>query len=212
MKKELFYVFAMLILISISLTGCVNLSARPEEAFPAEVPNVDYQPRRWGEEEARWGYPENKRVNTQIGTAQGAVYAQPAKSRVEDGARELPPPVYAISGVKNQEIHEIWENVDIVLILPEKDSFNRRIPGGTDVIGWIQNDLHGLEARIHEVKKGAKNARIYISGKSTQTMRETIRVLVPAEFLKSGQPRQFTSPSEEETLKAWNEQQEKLGN
>jgi hypothetical protein len=148
----------------------------------AEVPDEAYYPRR----------------NPRAEQAQGEVYAVPAKN-LKEPVEALPPPVYAISGVKNQEIRVTYptEVVDIVVILPEGDSFNRDISETWDATAWIQNLPSGLTARAHEVKKGAREIRLFVSGTPTEARRSNIRVKIPASFLANGREREFVSSTEE---------------
>jgi hypothetical protein len=154
----------------------------------AEVPERDYLPRR----------------NPAVQRASGDVYALPA-NQLKPEAERLPPPVYAISGVRGQEIQEIAppEVVDVVVDLPDPETFSRGILEGEDVSDWIQNLPDGLTAQAHGIKKGAKSIRIYISGTPTVTMREVIRVNIPGTYLTSGRARDFASPTEEESFKSW---------
>jgi hypothetical protein len=142
------------------------------------------------------------RRNDNVKVASGRIYARPAERLDPEGER-LPPPVYAISGVKGQEIHELWEVVDVWIILPEKETFSRGLLEGEDVANWIQNLPTGLEARAHKAKKGATSVKIYISGTPDVTMREIIRVSIPGTYLTSGTSRSFVSPTEDESFKAW---------
>jgi hypothetical protein len=159
-----------------------------EVADVAEVPEQDYMPRR----------------NPGVQRAEGSVYALPASPLLPEAER-LPPPVYAISGVKGQKILEDnpLEVVDIVIILPEKETFSRGILEGEDVSNWISNLPEGLEARAHGIKKGATSVKIYISGTPAVTMRERIRVSIPGTYLTGGNSRDFVSPNEEESFKSW---------
>jgi hypothetical protein len=118
----------------------------------------------------------------------------------------LPTPVYAISGVRNQEIQEKerwWEVADIVVQLPAGESFSRGLLEGADVSDWILNLPAGLEGRAHNVKKGATSIRIYVAGTPTVTAREQIKVKIPGTFLTGGVDLQFVSPTETETISAW---------
>jgi hypothetical protein len=136
--------------------------------------------------------------------ADGWVYALPATPLKPEPER-LPPPVYAISGVRGQEIMEDspLEAVDINVILPEKETFSRGILEGEDVSNWIVNLPRGLEARAHGTKRGATSIKIYISGTPEVTMREVIRVTIPGTYLTGGSARSFVSPGEEESNRAW---------
>jgi hypothetical protein len=159
-----------------------------EVADVAEVPEYDYEPRQ----------------NPGVQRASGNVYALPASPLMPEAER-LPPPVYAISGVRGQEILEDspLEAVDIVVILPERETFSRGILEGADVSNWISNLPNGLEARAHGIKRGATSIRIYISGTPTVTMREVIRVNIPGTYLTGGNSRDFISPNEEESFRSW---------
>jgi hypothetical protein len=210
MKKELFFVFAGLIMISFSVFGSglsdsrsrssgSNRRAVSEGEDLAEVPDIDYIPRQ-NPLVQRAGVirPEDLR-------AKGDVYALPATALKPEEER-LPPPVYAISGVKGQEINENdpwWEVVDIVVVLPEREKFSKGLIEGHEVNEWILNLPKGLEAKVHRIKKGATTVKIYISGIPEETMRDTIRVTIPGEFLESGQNREFASPTESDSRKAW---------
>jgi hypothetical protein len=158
----------------------------------AEVPDRDFLPRQ----------------NPATARADGSVYALPAEPLLPEDER-LPPPVYAISGVKGVEINEGFPNeaVDIIVNLPEKETFSRGILEGEDVSGWIANLPTGLEARVHGVKKGATSVKIYISGTPEVTGRELIRVNIPGTYLTGGAARQFVSPTEEESQKSWADSQ-----
>jgi hypothetical protein len=154
----------------------------------AEVQERNYEPRQ----------------NPGVQRAGGNVYALPASPLMPEAER-LPPPVYAISGVKGQEILEgsPLEAVDIWIALPERLSFSRGILEGEDVSNWIQNLPAGLEARAHGLKKGATSIKIYISGTPSVTMREVIRVNIPGTYLSGGSARNFVSPGEEESFRSW---------
>ncbi|MDR2747791.1 MAG: hypothetical protein LBB77_10150 [Treponema sp.] len=157
-----------------------------------EVPDQVYTPRR---------NPNTQRAGSEV-------YALPADPLMPDPER-LPPPVYAISGVKGQEIQEgnPWEVVDVVIDLPEKVSFSTGILEGEDVTTWIINLPPGLEARAHRVRIGGKTIKIYISGTPEVTMRELIRVVIPGTYLSGGSSREFISPTEEASFKSWKEGQ-----
>jgi hypothetical protein len=157
-----------------------------------EVPEQTHMPRR---------NPNTQRAGSEV-------YALPADP-LRPQAERLPPPVYAISGVRGQEIHEDnpWEVVDIVIDLPERVSFSVGILEGEDVSNWITNLPNGLEARAHGVKSGAKSIKIYISGTPTVTMRELIRVRIPGTYLTGGSSREFVSPTEEASFRSWREDQ-----
>jgi hypothetical protein len=154
----------------------------------AEVPERSYLPRR----------------NPGVQRASGDVYALPA-TQLKPEAERLPPPVYAISGVKGQEIEESYplEAVDVIVELPASETFSRGILEGEDVSDWIRNLPEGLTAQAHGVKKGDTSIKIYISGTPAVTMREVIRVNIPGTYLSSGNSRNFVSPTEEESFKSW---------
>jgi hypothetical protein len=158
-----------------------------DAADVAEVPVRDYVPRR---------DPRTQR-------ASGQVYALPATPLSPEPER-LPPPVYAISGVKGQEIHEDtpWI-VDVLIDLPENETFSRGLLEGEDVSSWIQNLPAGLEAKAHKIKKGDRSIKIYVSGVPEVTMREIIRVGIPGTYLTSGTARSFVSPSQDASFAAW---------
>jgi hypothetical protein len=148
-------------------------------------------------------YPPPRRRGT-LAPASGDVYALPATPLKPEPER-LPPPVYAISGVRGQEIIEGYplEAVDIIVHLPERETFSRGILEGQDVSNWIDNLPKGLEARAHGTKRGASDIKIYISGTPEETRREVIRVTIPATYLTGGSNRSFVSPTEEESFQAW---------
>jgi hypothetical protein len=158
----------------------------------AEVQDTEYQPRR----------------NPGVQRASGSVYALPATALTPEEER-LPPPVYAIAGVRGVEIHENMpmEAVDIIVELPEKETFSRGILEGEDVSGWIPNLPKGLEAKAHGVKKGGKSIKIYISGAPLVTAREPVKVTIPGTYLTGGASRQFVSPTEEESFDSWQKSQ-----
>jgi hypothetical protein len=143
------------------------------------------------------------RQNPNIKVAGGSVYALPAEP-LSPAPERLPPPVYAIAGVKDVELEEGSPLiVDIVVILPEKESFSRGILDGADVSGWIENLPEGLEARAHGVKKGAKSIKLYVAGTPTVTAREVVRVNIPGTYLTGGTNRRFVSPTEQESFETW---------
>jgi hypothetical protein len=158
----------------------------------AEVQDIEYLPRR----------------NPGVQRAGGSIYALPATALTPEEER-LPPPVYAIAGVKGVEIHEDrpLEAVDIIVELPEKETFSRGILEGEDVSDWIPNLPKGLEAKAHGVRKGANSIKIYISGTPTVTARELVRVNIPGTYLTGGTSRQFVSPTEEESFDSWQKSQ-----
>jgi hypothetical protein len=179
---------------AINQSGTIEAAETPrtveiaEAAELAEVPNVEYEPRQ----------------NPGVQQAVGRVYALPA-TPLSPEAERLPPPVYAISGVRGQEISEgsPLEAVDIVINLPDQVSFSRGILEGEDVSGWIRNLPTGLEARAHGIKSGDRSIKIYISGTPTVTMREVIRVNIPGTYLSGGASRDFVSANEEESFGVW---------
>jgi hypothetical protein len=212
MKKELFFVLVGLSMISFSVFGLGSSDSRgqlsgsnrrsvSEGADLAEVPETDYTPRQ---------NPLVQRagvVRAEDLKAKGDVYALPATA-LKPEVERLPPPVYAISGVKGQEInenHPWWEVVDIVVDLPGGEKFSRGLIEGHDISDWILNLPKGLEAKAHRIKKGAVTAKIYISGTPEETMRDTIRVTIPGDFLESGLNREFASPTESDSRQAWEE-------
>jgi hypothetical protein len=144
------------------------------------------------------------RQNPAVIRAEGSVYALPATPLLLEAER-LPPPVYAISGIRGVEISEgdRGEAVDIVVNLPQGESFSRGILEGEDVSGWVENLPAGLEARSHGVKRGATVIRMYVSGIPTVTGRDAIRVRIPGTYLTGGNDRQFVSPTEEASQRAW---------
>jgi hypothetical protein len=159
-----------------------------EAAEVAEVAETNYVPNR----------------NPAAGRASSAVYALPALP-LKPEAERLPTPVYAISGVRNQEIQDgsLWEVVDIVVELQDKVTFSRGLVEGADVSDWILNLPAGLEGRAHNVKKGATSVKIYIAGTPTVTAREEIKVKIPGTYLSGGADIQFVSPTETESISAW---------
>jgi hypothetical protein len=204
MKKKLLFVFVWLAvtalcgggllfaggLVSKATSGPVKEVA--EGADVAEVPDTYAVPRR----------------NPSVQRASGSVYALPATPLSPERER-LPPPVYAISGVKGIEIeaYQYLEAVDIIVELPEKETFSRGILEGEDVSDWIPNLPDGLEALAHKVKKGATSIKIYISGTPTVTAREIIEVAIPSTYLTSGTARRFVSPTEEASFESWQKTQ-----
>jgi hypothetical protein len=203
MKKTVLFVFVWLTAIALSGGGLLfaggaasrekaGQSQVVDVADVAEVQESDYLPRQ----------------NPNVKRASGNVYALPADS-LNPEAERLPPPVYAISGVKNIEVHEdsFWEVVDIIITLPEKESFSRGILEGEDISDWIQNLPPGLEARAHGIKKGAKTIKIYVSGTPTITIREVVRVTIPGTYLTGGKDRPFVSPTEQESFDSWKKTQ-----
>jgi hypothetical protein len=209
MKNVWVLVLAGLTIISLSFSGCgtftkffvrdqsANQSRVAEVGDLAEVPDIQIPPR-----------PNPANQSAEVVLEKGGVYAVPA-SALKPESERLPPPVYAISGVKDQEISENnpWEVVDVVVLLPKEESFSKGILEGYEVNDWIINLPPGLEARAHGVKKGATKVSIYISGTPEKTGRDYIKVNIPGDYLQGGAARQFLSPTEEDSLSAWEEQQ-----
>ncbi|MFP3089747.1 hypothetical protein LQZ21_05410 [Treponema sp. TIM-1] len=214
--KRMLFIFVGLAMISIhgfALGGSDSSASRKGEGgtqYVIETPNLD---------EVRIQVPLPRR-NAGIQRAGSPVYALPADALAPEAER-IPPPVYAISGVRGQEIREVkelreigrntyavtWEVVDIVVELPEGETFSQGILEGEDVSDWIENLPDGLEATAHKVKKGANSIKIYISGIPTVTMRELIRVNIPGTYLTRGNSRAFVSPTEEASFQSWQEGQ-----
>jgi hypothetical protein len=220
MKQVNSYVFRRLSMVCILIVGCAGLSfgggvmqgsgpqqgakttrsVRATEAVRAadaakvaEVEDSNFVPGR----------------NPMAEEAGSDVYATPALPLKPEMER-LPPPVYAISGVKNQEIREdsFWEVVDIVVDLQHKqETFSKGLLEGADVSDWIINLPAGLEGRAHNVKKGATSIRIYVAGTPTVTARGEIKVKIPGTYLTGGADLQFVSPTETESLSVWEESQ-----
>jgi hypothetical protein len=150
-------------------------------------------------------YPVRKNPNTT--QASGNVYALPGTPLKPEPER-LPPPVYAIAGVKGVEIEEGSPvAVDIIVNLPEKETFSRGILEGEDVSEWIDNLPEGLEARAHGMKKGAKTIKLYVTGTPAVTMREIIKVTIPGTYLTGGKEYNVNSPTEEESFDSWQKSQ-----
>jgi hypothetical protein len=203
MKKNVMFVFVWLTMTVLwgggllfaggaSSRGTTSQSRVADVADVAEVRDVEYLPRR----------------NPGVQVASGSVYALPATA-LNPEAERIPPPVYAISGIRGEEIQEgsPWEVVDIIVVLPERETFSRGILEGEDVSAWVQNLPPGLEARAHGVKKGAATIKIYVSGVPTVTMREVVRVNIPGTYLTGGSDRLFVSPTEEESYDSWKSSQ-----
>jgi hypothetical protein len=202
MKKTLLFAFVWLTLTVVcgggllfaggaSSRGKTGQSRVAEVADVAEVKDQDYPIRR----------------NPNVVRASGNVYAWPAEPLKPEPER-LPPPVYAIAGVRGVEISEGSPLVvDIVVNLPEKETFARGILEGEDVSDWITNLPDGLEARAHGVKKGAKTIKIYVSGTPTVTMREVVQVSIPSSYLTGGTALQAASPTEQESFDSWQKSQ-----
>jgi hypothetical protein len=201
MKKLMAFVFLGLMTLAgggalfasaIFQQGSTTQSRVADAAEVAEVANNDFYPRR----------------NPAVAQAGGRVYALPA-TPLKPEAERLPPPVYAISGVRGIEISEgeRGEVVDVIVNLPERETFSRGILEGADVSSWIENLPAGLEARAHGVKRGATVIKMYVSGTPTVTGREIIRVTIPGTYLAGGTARQFVSPTREQSEQAWEESQ-----
>jgi hypothetical protein len=202
MKKSMVFVFTGLIMLFVSGSlfagGIIQRGAATQgrgvadAVDVAEVAEVEYVPRR----------------NPSVIQASGNVYALPA-TPLRPEAERLPPPFYAVSGVRGVEIREgeYGEAVDIFVILPPKETFSRGMLEGEDVSSWIENLPAGLEARVHGVKKGDSQIKIYISGTPTVTGRDFIMVTIPGTYLTGGADRRFISPSEEESFTTWSNSQ-----
>jgi hypothetical protein len=225
MKQVEFYVFRRLLIASLLIVGCAGLSfgfgdmqdTESQEAKAARETSALSEAREIratraieaAEASEAAEIAEVKDItyelgrNPAAGRANSDVYATPAlplKPEVE----RLPTPVYAISGVRNQEIQEsTGEAVDVVVELPDMETFARGLVEGMDVSDWIINLPPGLEGRAHNVKKGATSIRIYVAGTPTVTAREEIRVRIPGTYLTSGSELQFVSPTETESNSAW---------
>jgi hypothetical protein len=171
-----------------SMEGVPGATGVAEAAEVSEVKDSNFVPRR----------------NPAAGRASSAVYAAPAVP-LRPEVERLPTPVYAISGVRNQEIQEgsRGEVVDIVIELPARETFSRGLVEGTDVSDWILNLPSGLEGSAHNVRKGATSIRIYVAGTPTVTAREEIKVRIPGTVLVGGTDLQFVSPTETESISAW---------
>jgi hypothetical protein len=201
------YVFKRLVMVCILIVGCAGLSfgGGNKESIGDEPGLKPRLPAEAGviAEVEEGVYIPNR--NPDAGTASTAVYAEPA-AQLKPERERLPTPVYAISGVRNQEIHESTpgqEAVDIVVILPERETFSRGLVEGADVSDWILNLPAGLEGRAHNVKKGATSIRIYVAGTPTVTARAEIRVRIPGTYLTGGTDKLFDSPTEAESISAW---------
>jgi hypothetical protein len=153
-----------------------------------------------------WDVSEDLRRNPNTEKAQGPIWAEPAAALNEAVPPALPPPVYAVSGVKGLEIRNS-ERVDLVVVLPEPDKFARGLIEGEDVSKWVENLPQGLEALAHLVKVNDKSIRIYITGTPAVSSRETVIVSIPGAYLDSGQSRRFISPTGEATQRAFEQSQ-----
>jgi hypothetical protein len=200
MKKALFLVAAGLTMLSVSTFGAglfERRSGETDQAWVAEVPEGDI--------EARFNPAVAGR------RAEGNPYALLATD-FSPATEKLPPPYYAISGVKGQEILEpvggkAREAVDIVVDLPQNESFVRGLIEGTDVSSWIVNLPRGLEARAHALRRNAKSIRIYVSGTPEVTARAIVSVNIPGNYLKGGVDLRYDSPSADESYNSWREKQ-----
>jgi hypothetical protein len=202
MKKTLLFAFVWLTLTVVCGGGLLfagggasrektNQKQVADVADVAEVKDQEYPIRR----------------NPSVVQASGNVYALPAEPLQPEPER-LPPPVYAIAGVKGVEIAEGSPLVvDIIVNLPERVTFASGILEGEDVSDWITNLPEGLEARAHKVKKGAKTIRIYISGTPTETKREVVQVKIPSTYLTGDTAMQASSPTEQESFDSWKKSQ-----
>jgi hypothetical protein len=198
MKKLMAFVFTGLMMLAVGGTlfaGAIFQQGSSTQgrgvadvAAVAEVADREFSPRQ----------------NPATIQAGGRVYALPA-TPLRPEAERLPPPFYAISGIRGVEISEDvnGEVVDIYVTLPERETFSRGILEGEDVSSWIENLPAGLEARAHGVKRGDTVIKMYVSGTPTVTGREIIRVTIPGTYLAGGNARQFVSPSEEESQRVW---------
>jgi hypothetical protein len=176
-------------------SGASNVPNRPSVAEGADVAEVavqDYVPRR----------------NPAVVFAIGDVIAKPAEA-LQPEVERLPPPVYTISGVKGREISEgdPLEAVDIVVTLPNSEVFSVGLIEGQDVSSWILNLPDGLEALAHRVKKGDSTVKIFVSGTPKETLRDTIRLTIPGDFLGRGTALEFTTPTEPASRKVWEDSQ-----
>jgi hypothetical protein len=202
MRKTLLFAFVWLTLTVLSgggllYAGGIMGGQKASQARVVDVGDVA--------EVADQDYPIRR--NPSVKQASGSVYALPAKP-LNPELERLPPPVYAISGVKGVEIAETSpEVVDIIVNLPEKEKFSRGILEGTDVSDWIPNLPAGLEARAHGVKKGAAVINIFISGTPVITAKTPVQVTIPGTFLEGGAARQFVSPTEQESFDSWQKSQ-----
>ena len=198
MKKVM--IFGMIAgLVPLSLTACGSLFGGSRSVAPqarvvaevadlAEVADTLYEPRR----------------NPATTAAGSTIYPLPATPLKPESER-LPPPVYAVSGVKGQPISEAdpHEVVDIVMLLPAGTTFSRGILEGEDISDWFRNLPPGLEALAHGVKRGAASIKVYISGIPSITGRSEIQAAIPAQYLSSNQNLSFKSPTESESYEAW---------
>jgi hypothetical protein len=143
------------------------------------------------------------RRNPKTGRAMGDVWAEPAAPIAEGNETErLPLPVYAVSGVKGQEILP-GERVDIVVRLPDSEKFVKGLIEGENVSEWIENLPPGLTALARGVRVNDTAIRIYITGKPAVTGHTMVRVNIPESYLAGGIARQFRSPTEEENIRAF---------
>jgi hypothetical protein len=202
MKKTLLFAFVWLTLTVLWGGGLLfaggggdkNKAGQARVADVADVAEVTDQE-----------YPVRRNPAVQV--AGGNVYALPAEPLNPEQER-LPPPVYAISGVRGVEITETSPlAVDIIVNLPEKEKFAKGILEGTPVNHWIEDLPEGLEAKAHGVKKGATTVKIFISGTPERTARTYIQVKIPGDLLEGGSDQLFKSPTAEESLESWQKSQ-----
>jgi hypothetical protein len=207
MKKLMVLVFAGLMMLVVSGSLFANGGQDlPGQGGTARAEEIDQVP-------VDKSLPQRDRrtIAAEWRTNDGGVHALPA-TKLDTWEEVLPPPFYAISGVRGQPIREdgsAMEAVDIRIDLPKGEKFSRGLMGGDDVSSWIENLPAGLEARAHRVRKGATYILIYISGTPTVTAREVIRVTVPSTYLTRGAAVQFVSPTEEENQTTWVDRQTK---
>jgi hypothetical protein len=173
----------------------VGLAQKPAAADVGDIAEVE-----------DWDVSQDLRRNPNTEKAQGYVYAEPAAALKEAPLPTLPPPVYAISGVKGLEIRDS-ERVDLVVVLPEPDRFARGLIEGEDVSNWVENLPQGLEALAHRVKVNDKSMRIYITGTPAVSSRGSVIVNIPGVYLESSQTRRFVSPTEEATQRVFEKSQ-----
>jgi hypothetical protein len=112
-----------------------------------------------------------------------------APTQLKPGQVLLPDVYNAIVGNKNYEIFP----KDVYVKLPEGVTFNAAIVEAEDVTDWITNLPAGLIGQVHAVKAGAKEVKIYVSGKPTETKKDAVMVTIPGAFLSSGQSTSLAS-------------------